>query len=71
MGHIQKLGLPCWVDSSLVALLGSVCKAGDVERRCGRKEIILTALQCVDVLKSYGLVLQKIEKAVSAFAVLL
>jgi len=37
MGHIQMLGLPRWAGSNLVALLGSVCKAGDVENRCRAK----------------------------------
>jgi hypothetical protein len=40
MGCPQTLGLPCRRGSSLVALLGSICKAGDVESCCRAKRMV-------------------------------
>lgn len=40
MGCPQTLGLPCRRGSSLVALLGSIFKAGDVESCCRAKRVV-------------------------------
>jgi hypothetical protein len=40
MGCPQTLGLPCRRGSSLVALLGSICEAGDVESCCRAKSVV-------------------------------
>jgi hypothetical protein len=36
--NVHALGLPCRAGVSMVASLGSICKAGDVDSRCGGRE---------------------------------
>jgi hypothetical protein len=54
MGCPQTLGLPCRGGSSLVALLGSICKAGDVESCCRAKWMVFICSDMPASSKSYG-----------------
>jgi hypothetical protein len=46
MGYVHALGLPCWAGSSMVASLGSICKAGDVDSYCGGNRRISYVQTC-------------------------
>lgn len=55
MGCPQTLGLPCRRGSSLVALLGSICKAGDVESCCRAKWMVFICSEMPASSKVTGL----------------